>query len=205
MSTKKREAELPGFAYVIMNIVFRLLFFGVAYVIYTYGSTKHYNSLMNKVTQDWGLIYFGFWILNLASMVMNINSGRFRYESDVGPPDQQVFKVVGKDLYNKGEGDYVRLIDDNSNLGKFNRAQRAVFNYYEYLPGIFASAYCAGSVFPFPTFVLLCGIAVFRVIFSLGYASTAKGRTVGFVGSMQFQNALDGLHLFGSLKILGYI
>jgi hypothetical protein len=95
----------------------------------------------------------------------------------------------------------VRFVSDGP-IGKFNRAQRAFFNYLEVLPGLLGSVFCAGAVFPLPTFALVVGTFIGRLWYTFGYTAAPESRGPGFMISTLLPQIVDGLTLLSGLKLV---
>ena len=67
---------------------------------------------------------------------------------------------------------------------EFNNAQRAHYNFLEMAPSTFLWLLIAGIYFPVASAWLGLGVAVCRIIYSIGYASKGpKGRGLGAIGN----------------------
>merc|ERR1712023_187063 len=99
-------------------------------------------------------------------MVLVINANGARAPARVDRPDQHVYKIMDKDGPNK-DTPYVMMANTGPQ-GRFNRAQRGVFNTDESMPLYIANSILAGAVFG--PFVVLLNILVAygRITFGLG-------------------------------------
>jgi len=180
----------------------RLIGLALAYAIYTFGSTQLYNQALNRIPSDFGWMYLCMTLFSLLPALQTVlYCFDARWEVDFGVPDQQIFQVTGPNYYDKSN-QYVRLVRDGP-LGRFNRAQRAYFNTLEFLPCLVGHALCSGVVFPFPTFVVVVGFFLSRMLYTHGYTNSKAGRLPGFVLSADlFVPLLEGLTLLAALLLL---
>ena len=66
----------------------------------------------------------------------------------------------------------------------FNNAQRAHYNFVEMAPSTFVFLLVSGIYFPIPAAAIGLALAIFRVIYSIGYAKGGpKGRLIGAIGN----------------------
>merc|ERR1712039_206226 len=121
-----------------------------------------------------------------------------RKTAKVNVPDQQVYKVYNGAQANLG---YV-LMEKEGELGRFNRAQRALMNLYEVLPIFLLLFVLAGFVFPFPCFVVACYFMTMRAISAFGYTAKPAGRMAGtMLGNLGLET-LQGLVLVSGIKAI---
>merc|ERR1712183_234604 len=94
------------------------------------------------------------------------------------------------------------LMETEGDLGRFNRAQRALQNVGEQIPMVLANFLAAAFVYPFPSFVLICLFMSLRAVGAFGYTSSAKSRMGGnMLGGLCFE-MLQGLVLIAGVKAL---
>lgn len=78
----------------------------------------------------------------------------------------------------------------------YNNAQRAHYNFVEMAPSTFVMLFIAGIYFPIPAAAIGLALAIFRAIYSAGYAySGPKGRLIGALGNDLCLLGLLGLSL----------
>lgn len=146
---------------------------------------------------DLGYVYLAVLLIahGRARMVVNANSTRAAARLD--RPDQQVYKVMDP----KGEKDAPYVLMANTGwAGKFNRAQRGVFNTDEAMPMVLVNTVLAGCIFgPVVLFITLIGV-LGRVKFALGYTEGAGSRLGGFLPAMIAENWASGLVLLSGVK-----
>lgn len=126
---------------------------------------------------DLGYLYAALIVLRVGQFLMGVNAGHARKYCKVHPPDQHVYEVKGAEGSKLG---YV-LMDQEGVNGKFNRAQRAVVNYNETFPQTALYIVAGGFVFPKEMLVLVSIYSAARVMMAVGYASSVKGRMLGFM------------------------
>merc|ERR1712039_328611 len=86
-------------------------------------------------------------------------------------PNMYIYKV------NHAQGPQMPcvILEDEGDCGKYNRANRSMHNFTEYAAQFVFLAFCAGQVFPFPTFVVVCVAAFGRVLHMLTYSASGFG------------------------------
>lgn len=183
--------------YTIFNTLQLVIGLAIGFCIYLFGQTSKYDMKIDILSQgDLGWVYLGVFVSKIGMMAINTNLGVSRKECKVNVPDQQVYKVYG--LENAG---YV-LMETEGILGKFNRAQRALQNYFEQQPLYFVYFLLAGYVFPLPAFVLASIFSIFRTVGAVGYTKAADDRMKGNILAGFSMAALEGLVLLAGVKAL---
>ena len=94
------------------------------------------------------------------------------------------------------------MFETEGDLGRFNRAQRAVQNYLEYVPALGLYVVLAGYVFPRPVCVCTALYIVCRILMAVQYAQSATGRQKGFMLSQLSASVIEGLLLICAGKAL---
>merc|ERR1712028_326304 len=146
---------------------------------------------------DLGWIYLAVAIIAFGRARLVINANANRAGARVDRPDQHVFRTM--DSKAAADAPYV-LMANTGDAGRFNRAQRGVFNTDESMPAFLVNTVLAGAVFG-PVVVLVALAAVYgRVKFGLGYTEGVKGRLGGFLPAMVAEGLMAGLTLFIGLK-----
>merc|ERR1719401_1922404 len=88
----------------------------------------------------------------------------------------------------------------DGDLGEFNRAQRAVFNWHETLPLMLVELLLIAAACG-PVAVILAGfIACGRVVFAFGYTRGVDGRILGYVLASGAQESLNVLMLILAVR-----
>merc|ERR1719230_553586 len=114
--------------------------------------------------------------VKILFMGININLGMARKASKVNLPDQHVYKVHTAE--NQPALGYV-MMETEGDIGRFNRAQRAMQVFLESFTMFLALFLLAGYVFPFPAFVLAGLAMMFQVVSAVGYTGKADARMGG--------------------------
>jgi len=157
-----------------------------------------------KLIHDWqlGWVYLAVYMLALMRTVLIVNANGARAPARVDRPDQHVYKIMDKDGANK-DAAYVMMVGTGPQ-GRFNRAQRGVFNTDESLPLVLANTLLTGFVFgPIVCIVLL--IVMFgRITFAFKYKVSAASRSAGFLPSMIGEGIIGGLLIVCTVKGLFY-
>eukprot|EP00747_Dinoflagellata_sp_TGD_P180083 gnl/TRDRNA2_/TRDRNA2_31966_c0_seq1.p1 gnl/TRDRNA2_/TRDRNA2_31966_c0~~gnl/TRDRNA2_/TRDRNA2_31966_c0_seq1.p1 ORF type:complete len:235 (+),score=29.03 gnl/TRDRNA2_/TRDRNA2_31966_c0_seq1:37-705(+) len=108
-------------------------------------------------------------------------------------PDQYIYKTMLR------SEPYVRL-ENRGRIGRFNRAQRAVDNMRETLPGILASLILGGFVFSAAALVTAMLLLAGRTLFIVGYIW--RLRMPGVILSSLAGTIAGGFLLFSSVQAL---
>lgn len=159
-------------------------------------------SMLNE--NQLGYIYLAAWIIAMTRACLIVNANGARSPARVERPDQHVYKVMSAAGKTSAKEPYVMMATTGPQ-GRFNRAQRGVFNMDEALPLVVVNILLAGFVFG-PVIVVVCLlIALGRVIFGLKYKESLKARTAGFLPAMVGEKVLEGLVLLCAIKSIGGI
>merc|ERR1712039_556510 len=127
---------------------------------------------------QFGYVYLAIWIVAIARSVLVCNANGARGPARVDRPDQQIYKIMAADGPLK-DAPYVMMAGTGA-AGRFNRAQRGVFNTDEAMPMFLASTLIVSAVFG-PAAICLSLIAAYgRVTFGKKYKESAKSRGKGF-------------------------
>eukprot|EP01065_Artemidia_motanka_P036791 TRINITY_DN44822_c0_g1_i1.p1 TRINITY_DN44822_c0_g1~~TRINITY_DN44822_c0_g1_i1.p1 ORF type:complete len:214 (+),score=61.74 TRINITY_DN44822_c0_g1_i1:66-707(+) len=186
--------------YSLMTAVYALIGQGVAHFAWGRANSKAGERLAFLADHDLGWLHVSIVLLRMCFFSLQINAGVHRRESKVKVPDQHVYSTYGADE----KTGYVFLESEGA-LGRFNRAQRSVFNLMEVLPFAVGYSVLGGYLFPFPTFVCALTFSVSRWFSARGYTASAEGRLPGFlVGQISF-HVMENLTLFAGLKALSVL
>mmetsp|Transcript_49869 Transcript_49869/g.115828 ORF Transcript_49869/g.115828 Transcript_49869/m.115828 type:complete len:222 (-) Transcript_49869:77-742(-) len=139
-------------------------------------------------------LYFSLAVLQLTYLLINGNMAMARRTTRVNVPDQHVYRVYG------GQADKALVfMADEANFGRFNRAQRALANFEEFLPLTIAHVVAASFVFPWTTFVGVLIIGMGRVKGAIDYTTERTKRMSGnslsaiVASSLLWTNIMIGL------------
>mmetsp|Transcript_22979 Transcript_22979/g.48860 ORF Transcript_22979/g.48860 Transcript_22979/m.48860 type:complete len:218 (+) Transcript_22979:88-741(+) len=198
--TKSDYPPLPvSVLYCLFNFILGAIGVGIALAIYSFGADSKYDAKISLLAgYDLGWAYLALVVIKLGVLVININLGVNRKIAKVNVPDQQVYSVYTGSSAPLG---YV-LMEKEGDLGRFNRAQRALQNLFEQLPMFIAYCAAAGFVFPFPSFVLTCYFMVMRAVSAVGYTSRPGGRMAGNMLGGIGMETLQGLVLVAGVKAI---
>lgn len=184
--------------YSVMTSIALAVGLGIAYAVYAFGARDKYDAKIDLLAgYDLGWVYMGLFVIKIFQLFININLGMSRKAAKVNVPDQQVYKVGGD-----GAPQGYVLMELEGDLGRFNRAQRALQNYIEGLPIFLAFAVFVGFVFPFPAFVLIVLFMASKTAYAVGYTKDAKSRMKGGMISMICSEVLQGLLLVAGVKAI---
>ena len=89
----------------------------------------------------------------------------FRLENLNFRTNSFIYKMADK---KEGEAAAVILYEDGA-LGKYNRANRSIYNFMESSLPIIAATPLAAVMFPYPAFQCLCAYALGRLVYQVGY------------------------------------
>mmetsp|Transcript_96422 Transcript_96422/g.241751 ORF Transcript_96422/g.241751 Transcript_96422/m.241751 type:complete len:220 (+) Transcript_96422:59-718(+) len=186
--------------YIGFTLVSLAISLGIAFAVYELGPTTKYDAKITLLASyDLGWVYLGLFVVKLALLSININLGISRQKSKVNVPDQQVYKVYTPE--GSPSLGYV-LMEKDGDLGRFNRAQRALMVHLEQSPFFLVFFLLAGFVFPFPTFVTGCFYSVMRVTSAIGYTVAPQGRIAGNMLGSLGASLLDAFVIFAGFKAL---
>jgi len=138
-------------------------------------------------------------LIGLARSRLIVNANAQRAGARVDRPDQHAYKIM--DPKAASEAPLV-LMASTGPLGRFNRAQRGVFNTDESMPLYVANTILAGSMFG-PVVVLLNLLVAFgRIKFGLGYTESNAARMGGIMPAFIGEGWTSGLVLLIAIKAL---
>lgn len=189
--------------YTMFTIIPGAIGLAIAYAIITYASSTESQSAADAklsllATYDLGWLYLGIFLVKLLQLPIGIILGEARKASKVNVPDQHVYKVMGSEGSQLG---YV-LMETEDDLGKFNRAQRALQNYHEQFPTMMLQYVAASFVWPFETFGCIAIWSVSCVLSASGYVESANGRMKGRLPGYFAAATVQGLVLIAAYKAL---
>merc|ERR1711959_119683 len=127
---------------------------------------------------DLGWVFLSVWVISMARARLIVNANAQRAGARVDRPDQHAYKIM--DSKAKEDAPLV-LMANTGPLGRFNRAQRGVFNTDESMPLYVANTILAGAVFGPVVVMLNCLVAFGRVNFALGYTKSNAERMGGIM------------------------
>lgn len=209
-SSSKMCKMMPAFM-----LVPRLFGAGVAYLIYTYGSTASYDARIAYFTTvspstvgdpNYGFLFLGVFIFSL--MVNWVNSWPMIAKAAVMPgnagnvrANMQIFKVNYPEKFGTSLP-YV-VLEEEGYVGEYNRANRSLTHFVENVPCFLLNLVFAGFVFPFPTMVCIVIYSIGRMAHQIGYSMKGYGgHGLGFALAMFANVVLEMLVLGAAIKSL---
>jgi hypothetical protein len=204
MSEREKSAPPIWLAFLFVPLV---IGFAIALGVYNYtGKDKYDKNMQAVLTNDGGWAFLSVVVLgrlvgfaNLYPMshkgkVMRGKSGNLR-------ANMFVYKLIG----DKAPANKV-VMEDEGDLGAFNRANRSLHHMVENFGSVVASIGLLSGVFPRPTFALVCLFAVGRVLHQVGYTTGYGSHGLGFVlSNMLAASTMEGLCLIVGLKGAGLL
>lgn len=149
---------------------------------------------------DWqlGYVYLAVYMLSLMRAVLVLNANGARAPARVDRPDQHIYKIMDKDGPNK-DASYVMMA--NTGLpGRFNRAQRGLFNTDENLPLVLVQTLLTGFVFGPLVCIVLLIVILGRITFGCKYKQSSASRGAGFLPSVIGEGIVTGLLILCAVK-----
>mmetsp|Transcript_25949 Transcript_25949/g.59984 ORF Transcript_25949/g.59984 Transcript_25949/m.59984 type:complete len:218 (-) Transcript_25949:78-731(-) len=143
-----------------------------------------------------GPLYLGFYLLKFAGGLINANLGMARRPTGVNVPDQHIYKVTK----GSAEGSIVLMDDKDELYGPFNRAQRALQNFYEGMAFFIVDCLMAGYVFPSTTAVVMTVVGGLKVKAAVDYTKDRELRLKFGMPANILQATLGGLALVTGLR-----
>jgi hypothetical protein len=147
-----------------------------------------------------GYVYLAVVFLTIARKLLIINANGARAPARVDRPDQHIYKIMASDGSLKDAPNV--LMATTGAAGRFNRAQRAVFNMDETLPLVLANTFLAGAIFGPVVAGLAFLVAYGRVKFGKGYKVSNAGRGKGLLIAFLTEAWIEGLVVLCTVKAL---
>ena len=173
------------------------VYFAHAYLFGQLGSLNVKFEFLH--TYDLGYVFLSVWIISIARTRLIVNANAMRAGARLDRPDQHIYKIM--DPSAKKDAPYV-LMANTGAAGRFNRAQRGVYNTDEGMPLLLVNAVLAGSVFGPVVAILAAMVAYGRITFALGYTDHPKSRFQGFLCSVVGEGLTSALVLLIAVKAL---
>lgn len=138
-------------------------------------------------------VYWAMFMIVLVRLVLNVNANGARAPTRLNRPDQHIYQVVGKpDLV---------LMANEGEAGRFNRAQRGLFNMDEGAPLMGINTLLVSFVFgPLVCFFLVPVYAYGRIKFAHDYKKDSSSRTGAFLYCMIGEHGMAALLLLIAIK-----
>ena len=90
-------------------------------------------------------VYFAIWIIGLGRSRLMVNANAMRAGARLDRPDQHIYRTMDKQ--SRGQDVPYVLMANTGSAGRFNRAQRGVFNTDESMPLLLMNTLLAGAAF----------------------------------------------------------
>lgn len=185
---------------VVMPVVQILLAVGVyALAAKAFKQQATYDNKF-KLIYDYqlGWVYLAVYMIALMRTVLIVNANGARAPARVDRPDQHVYKIMDKDGANR-DAAYVMMAGTGPQ-GRFNRAQRGVFNTDEALPLVLANTLLTGFVFGPVVCIVLLVVMYGRMTFGFKYKQASAARGAGFMPAMIGEGIITGLLIVCTVK-----
>jgi len=195
----------------VIIVLTLLIGWGVAELIYHYTGDKAAYDAKIAVLKTNELYFLYFSAVILGRLTVTINSMPLVWKSSImlaGSGNLRANMYIYKVAHESGEagapGYSHVLLDEQGDVGKYNRANRSLHHYTENLAPFFLGVPLASYVFPAATFVLVCIFAIGRVWHQTGYATKGYGaHGGGFALAMLATVTLEGLMLSAGFRAAG--
>lgn len=205
--TPTEGAEMKKYVvmlFVVIPIVQTLLAFGLYFLgAEVFKQKVFYDSKFNLI-HEWqlGWVYLSVLILKWTRDALIVNANGARAEARVDRPDQHVYKIMDQDGNNK-DAPYV-LMAGTGPQGRFNRAQRGVFNGDESLPLVLVATLLTSFVFGPMICIVLLLVSFGAITFGCKYKEASNSRGAGFLPRMIGEGLVFGLLIVCTIKGLFY-
>jgi len=126
---------------------------------------------LGGLSMRFGFLYIAAGVWSLLTHILNMYP--MVYKSQVFPgnagnlrSNMQLYKV---NFVDKQQLPYV-VMEEDGEIGEYNRANRALHHFIEYSPGVVPCVVLAGVIFPFVVMVLTIIYGIARVWYQIAYA-----------------------------------
>jgi len=190
----------------MFTIILNVIGLAIAYVITAFASSDSSKAAADTklnllAAHDLGWLYLGIFVVKVLQLPTAILLGSARKACRVNVPDQHVYRAMGSGAGGSDKLGYV-LMETEGDVGKFNRAQRALQNYHEQFPTMMLQYVAASFVWPLEAFFLITVWSVSGVLSASGYVESANGRMKGRLPGYFAAAAVQGLVLIAAFKAL---
>lgn len=190
----------------VMSVLFPAIGFGLGFAVYKFGSTAKYDANMEAaIGKDlhWAClsaVVFARAVSWVNSYPMIFKSGVMRPKSGNLRANMFVYKQVGDKAT-----DGAVVLEDEGALGQYNRANRSLGHMVETSMPFAATMFLSSTLFPFPTFALVCAFALGRVLHQSGYTTGYGSHVLGFGLSHVSSSIMEGLVTLTALRAFGVL
>jgi len=204
--TEKTETEDQSFAKYLKMLMVAIPLIGLAFAVGTYfasvyllgGKTILETKFSFIKEYQLSYIFLAVWLVGYTRSALGLVANAARAGARLDRPDQHVYKIMACSGPMK-DAPYV-LMANTGAVGRFNRAQRAVFNTDESMPLFLMNTVLASGVFGPVILVPLLLYCYGRLTFAVKYKNSLKERGAGFLPSMIGEKWIEGLTLFSAIK-----
>lgn len=138
-------------------------------------------------------VYWASFMIMMVRLVLNVNANGSRGLARVNRPDQHIYQIVGKE-------DLV-LMATSGAAGRFNRAQRGLFNMDESAAQMLMNTFLVAFIFgPLVCFFFVPLYAYGRIRFAHDYKIDADIRSPGFLLCMIGEHGVAAMLLLIAIK-----
>jgi len=202
-STPTAAAEMKkyvGLLLVYVPIISQILAWPTYFVAGRYlGHQDMYDAKFHFIYEyQLGYVFLAVWLVGLTRTIITILANGARAPARVNRPDQHVYKIMANSGPLK-DAPYV-LMANTGAVGRFNRAQRSMYNTDESLPMYLMCTMLAASVFGPIVLLPLLLSAYGRITFARLYIESLTARGAGFLPSMIGEKWTEGLVLLCAIK-----
>ena len=148
-------------------------------------------------------VYFAVWIIGLGRSRLMVNANAMRAGARLDRPDQHIYRTM--DQQTRGQDVPYVLMANTGSAGRFNRAQRGVFNTDESMPLLLMNTLLAGAAFGGIVMALGLIVCYGRVTFGLSYTEAKSKRGKGLMLAFLGEAWMGGLVLFAALASSGLL
>jgi len=198
----KASSSLVGvIKLMLVSAVSLLIGTAIAFAIYSQGKTTKYDERIKQVYESesyW--VYAAIVVLGRTITFINLYPSIFKKrimlpKSGNIRSNPFIYKMIGEKA-----SENAIIFDGEGDVGAYNRANRSLHHLVENFGALIAGLFTAGQVFPFPTFVLVCGFCVGRLAHQMGYTTGYGGHALGYVLSLIASSTIEGLLFVVVLK-----
>lgn len=184
-------------------IASRLIGLGIAYAIF-WGAGDSVTARLTMLREmDLGYLYLAFWCFSVLVHYLNMYPGYFKAQLNIKGnirANMAFFKVLG----NGDQGPVQPYIgyEDEGTVGEYNRANRSLSHFGEYMGSSIVCIAGAGVVLPRPTFVLTLIFVLGRIVHQIGYTKGYGSHALGFGLATTSNLTLEGMLLLSAFHLI---
>ena len=161
----------------IFTIVFYGIGFGIACAIHFCGSTDVYNLRITSLkTVDMQYVYLSAFLYGLLTTFLNMYPMLFKSRIMRGTDKNFRANMFIYKLAAPGASSSVVVLEEEGDVGKYNRANRSLMHFIENGSPIVLAIPLNCFVYAFPTFIVFCIYFVGRIVYTIGYTNGGYGK-----------------------------